>query len=363
MKEDAMATCNFCKEDRFQSEQGVRAHLKKCKVYLAEKAKNAKAALGNQPEGAAAPDLSAPILDMLNSIQEHLSKQDAPPTPQQQRRTILQEIKKRVIDQYVTPVGQVTTSMRGHAKLMIEQQLARLPLEELGFEEACEIAAGIRDRLYDLDFNKQAREAERQCTDIAAHKKQEADASGAVRRADRRKNMFRQQASQEAQTFCQEKKITGWAYVSVLADIESRLEVFLDGNEPILEGQAIVRSVLDGRFEEAEGTLAAARAKADEQWQEEVVATLVLATMAGLVGLSLRYPEQTVAFFSWLEWICAFAPGAEASGPNTKPSETTPSAASAETRPRSTRRRKYPVAPPDSAFPCAPSGVAMEGQA
>jgi hypothetical protein len=363
MKEDAMATCNFCKEDRFQSEQAVKGHLKTCKVYLAEKAKKAQAALGNQPEAAATPDLSASILDMVKSIQERSSQQNTLPTPIQQRRIILQGVKKRVIDQYVTPLGHVTTSMRGHAKLMIEQQLARLPLEEIGFEEACQIAAAIRDRLYDSDFNKQEREAERQRTAIAAHKQKEAEASGAVLRADRRKSMFRQQASQEAHAFCQEKKITGRTHVSVLADVESRLEVFLDGNEAVLEGQAIVRSVLEGRFEEAESTLAAAQAKADEQWQEEVVAALVLATLAGLVGLSLRYPEHTVAFFSWLEWIFAFAPGAEASGPNPEASATTPPAASAEMRPRSTRWRKYPVASPDSSFPCAPSGVAMEGQA
>jgi hypothetical protein len=41
-----MATCNFCKEDRFQSEQGVKAHMKTCERYLAEKAKKARAASG-----------------------------------------------------------------------------------------------------------------------------------------------------------------------------------------------------------------------------------------------------------------------------------------------------------------------------
>ena len=42
----------------------------------------------------------------------------------------------------------------------------------------------------------------------------------------------------------------------------------------------------------------------------EVAAALVLGILVGLVGLSLRYPEQTVAFFSWLERSFGFAPGA-----------------------------------------------------
>ncbi len=358
-----MATCNFCEEDRFPSEQGVKAHLKTCERYLAEKAKKAKAASGTKPQAATAPDLSAPKLDLVKSIPERSSNQEAPPTPEEKRRSILQAVKRRVIDQYGTPLGQVTASMRGQAKLMIEQTLASLPLEELGFEEACEVAAAIRDRRYASAFNRQERDTERQRVETATRKKEELEALGGLLRADRLKKMYSQQARQQAEAFCQEKKITGWAHVNVLSDVESRLEVFLTGDEPILEAQAIVRSVLEGRFAEAEATLAAAQAKADGQWREEVATALMLATLVGVVGLSLRYPEQTVAFFNWLERTFGFAPEAEAGASNPEASETTPPAESAETRLRRTRRRKCPVAPPDPAFPCAPSAVAMQGQA
>ena len=89
----------------------------------------------------------------------------------------------------------------------------------------------------------------------------------------------------------------------------------------------------------------------------------MLGTLVGLVGLSLRYPEQTVAFFNLLERIFSFAPGAEAGAPNPEASETTSATASPKMRPRSTRRRKYPVMQPDAPFPSAPSDVAMQGQA
>ncbi len=238
-----MATCNFCREDRFKSEQAVRGHLKTCGVYLAEKEKKARAALGSLPQATVTPYLPAPNHNVVKPIQEQSSKQKPAPTPQQQRRTILQAVKKQVIDGYVTSLGQVTSSMRGHAKLMIEQTLDRLPLEDIGFEEACEIAASSRDRIYASAFTKQNREAERQRVETALHKKNEVETLGALLRADRRKTMFRQQASQHAHAFCQKKKITGWAYISVLADVESRIEVCLTGDEPILEAQAIVRSV------------------------------------------------------------------------------------------------------------------------
>ena len=132
-----MATCRFC-GGTFQSEQAVKAHLKTCDQYKIKKHKKPVAALGTKPKAAAAtpvqaslpeetPHLAAPLLDVLKSLRECSMKQDEPQTSQQQRRTILQAVKQRVIGQYVTFLGQVTTSMRGHAKLMIEKQLTTLP--------------------------------------------------------------------------------------------------------------------------------------------------------------------------------------------------------------------------------------------
>jgi len=251
----------------------------------------------------------------------------------------------QVIDHYRTPLGHVTASLRGDAKLAIEQKLAPLPLAEIPFEEVCEFAAAIREPLYASAFKRQALEAKRQRFEEATRQKKELETLGALLRADRRKKILIQQASHEAHAYCQEKAIIGWAHLSVLADVESRLEAFLTGDEPIMEAQEIVQSVLDARFAEAEATLAAARAKADEQWHEEVAAVLVLGAVAGLVVLSLNYPAQTLAIFNWIERTFGLAAEAEASTSKSDASETTPSAASEEARPRSRRRRKDPVSP------------------
>ena len=321
-----MAQCGFCLR-MFQSPQAVKAHLKHCARYKTDKSKKS-AALGKQPKAAvtptatppvqgsppvATPDFGAPLREFEKAISELLKKQDAPPTPQQQRRTILQAVKTQVIDRYGTPLGQVTSSMRGTAKMAIERELSTLPLEELEFEEVCELAVAIRDRLYATAFKRQALEAERQQVEKERRQKKEVEALGALIRADRRKKIFIQQASHHAHAYCQEKVIIGWAHLSLLADVESRLEALLTGDEPIMETQAIVQSVLGTRFAEEEATLAAARAKADEQWHEEVAAVLVLGAVApGLVVLSLNYPAQTLAIFNWIERTFGLAAEGEA---------------------------------------------------
>lgn len=350
-----MAKCGFCCR-LFHSEQGVKSHLKRCDRYHTQKNKK-DAPLGSVPKGAAAsppaqpsapvaaPDLKTPLLDFIKSLRQLSTKPDAPPTPQQQRRQILQAVKAHVIDHYRTPLGLVTASMRGAAKLAIERELASLPLEELPFEEVCELAATICDRCYEPVFARQARVTERQRVEREKRHKDEVEALGALLRANRRKKILIQQASQQAHAYCQDKGITGWAHLSVLADIESQLEAFLTEDELIMEAQAIVRSVLDNRFAEAEATLAAARAKADVKWREEVTAGLVLGALVGLVVLSLKYPAQALTIITWIERTFGLTPGAEADTSNSQASETPPAAESPEARPRRTRRRKAPDAP------------------
>jgi hypothetical protein len=282
----------------------------------------------------------------MKLMSELSTKRDAPQTPQQLRRSILQAAKAQTIDQYRSWSGTVTASMRGGAKMQLERELASLPLEDLPFEEVCELAAAIRDQRYVPAFNRQIREADRQRIKREKHHKDELEAVGAWVRAERRKKVLIQQASNQAHAYCQEKAITGWTHLSVLGDIEARLEALLTGDEPILEAQAIVRSVLDARIAQAEATVAAARAKADEQWREEVAAVLVLGVLAGLVVLAFKYPAHTLAILNWIERTFGFAPGPEAGAPNPEASETTRPAASTEARPPAGAGEKTPSRPP-----------------
>src|SRR5205807_1738016 len=125
-----MATCSFCKE-KFKSEQGVRAHMKWCDLYHTDRSKKA-AALGKVPKAVitpdamlsvqaippiAAPDISSSLRELEKAMRESSTKQHELQTPQQRRREIVQAAKAQVINHYRTPVGQVTVSLRGAAKL------------------------------------------------------------------------------------------------------------------------------------------------------------------------------------------------------------------------------------------------------
>jgi len=98
-------------------------------------------------------------------------------------------------------------------------------------------------------------------------------------------------------------------------------------------------------------TQAAAQAKATERWHEEIAAVLVLGTFLAVPLLAQWYPTQTVAIFNWLEQTFGYKPGAEATATTPAPSTETPAAGSAESRGRSTRRRKYPDVPSSSESP------------
>jgi hypothetical protein len=210
-----MAICHFC-EGRFQSDQGVKSHMKRCAQYQTEKSRQLTA-LGSLPMGAATPaatppvqagpsvstpDLAAPLRDFIQSIHARSTKQDAPQTPQQQRRSILQAAKAQVIDQSGTPLGPVTSAMRGAAKMVIERELATLPLEELPFDEVRELVTAIRDRCYAPTFKRQAQEAEHQNAEHEARHRKEMEEMAASRRADRWKTTLIDQAIGQARAKC-----------------------------------------------------------------------------------------------------------------------------------------------------------------
>jgi hypothetical protein len=355
-KEDAMAKCGFCHRS-FQSPQAVKAHLKHCKRYEASPSKKA-CALGTKPKAAITPAALPPVQsipsieapDFSAQLRESSQKQKAPSTPQQ-RREIIQAAKTQIIDRYRPSSGTVTVSMRGFAKMLIERELASLPLEQVPFEEVLEFAAAMRDRFYEPAFRLQARETERQHATHETRRRKQIKDMAAGHRADCQKTTLIEQAIGQARARCAAQQILGRDRLRVLIDIGSRLKALLTGSESVPDAQVIIRTVLDARFAEAEATLAAAQAKATEQWYEEIAAVVVIGTLAGFVVLAIKYPAQALPVLNWIERIFGLTPGAEAAAPTPETAKTTPSSASVEARPPTRRRRKDPVAPSSSESP------------
>lgn len=346
-----MATCNFCKR-KFKSEQAVRAHMRKCDEYLKSKELTASGCMPKagstpsvQPKPSAGPDAVTPLHDFVKAMQKFSTEQQTPQTPQQLRRSTLQSVKAQVVDRYQSSAGSVTSTMRGDAKMAIEQQLALLPLDELPFDEVCEVAAAIRDRLYNPAFKREKQETEQQHAERDARRRKRIEEMAAEHRAAGRKSILIEQAIGQARARCEAKQIMGRNRLGVLVDIESQLTEFLTGNEPVPGANAIIKAVIDARFVEAEAKQDAARAKADERWFEELAGCFVLGVFIAAPLLSQLYPTQALVILDWIERTFALNRTAEAGTPNQEAPETTPQTANMESRTASKRRRKYPVKP------------------
>lgn len=353
-----MAKCSFC-EQKFRSDQAVKAHLRFCSRYQPRGGKQASA-LGLKPKAGAVvamehplhlgptvaePDESSPMRDFIKVMSDAAAKPDQPLSAEQRRRQCLQEIKRQVVDQSGPPHVTVTITMRGAAKATIERELRGMALEELPPEERYEIGAAIRDRVFAPAFKRQAEEAERRDAKKEAQRRADLETFGNLRRADRRKQILIQQASHQAQAYCEKHEITGWAQLSVVGDIEARLGDLLSGDEAITEAKGIVQCVLEARFQEAEATLAAAKAKEDAKWHEDMIGLLVFAGLLAIPLVVQQYPLQAMAFCQWLERTFGLKPAAEPEVQTRAESEPPASATSAEARPSIRRRPKAPASP------------------
>lgn len=349
--EEKMATCKFCHR-KFKSEQSVRAHLKGCGPYFESKR---SAALGKEPEAgsipsvqptpSAASDCAAPLRNFQQAILEFSVKQEAPKTQPQLRRSILQAVKSQVVDRYRSSSGTVTSEMRGNAKMSIERRLASVPIDELPFDEVCELAAAIRDRLYALSFTSELQKAEQKQAEKELRDQKQSEEMAAVRRAARRKAILVEQAIAQAAARCEANKIVGRNRLPVLVTIETQLAELLTGHEPISEAYAIVQTVIDARFVQAEATQEAAKAKANDKWYEDVAGLLVLGIFLAATLLAPRYPVQALVILNWIEQTFGLNRTTQADAPKQEQSETASPTPNMESRPRSRRRRKESLSP------------------
>jgi hypothetical protein len=150
------ATCSFC-DRMFRNRQAVRAHLKACPTYR-QVPKATVPTLGSKPRTPSLGDRHAGT----RSSPTAMPKEDGPrrqpprgaPDPDQApfakelRRLTIQSIKKEVIDSGWLIGQTVPAEAKAQALVAIEQELSRLPADQLPRSELVAIAEGIRDRIY-----------------------------------------------------------------------------------------------------------------------------------------------------------------------------------------------------------------------
>ncbi len=153
MSQSSPSFCHFCHR-QFKSDQAVKAHLKYCPK---RPPKTPAHSPSNQKEGFHRPSQNSGTTHQNNdenpppSQEPHpftanaypevfamLKNQDGPldASPiHERRRALVQAVKKVVVDEYFSPTGTVTSTMRVEVKQAIEKQLLDLPLEEWPFSE------------------------------------------------------------------------------------------------------------------------------------------------------------------------------------------------------------------------------------
>ena len=164
------AICNFCHRS-FRNTQAVRAHLKACPAY----GRLPKATLprsGNKPRTVGAPDSDPGVRSLWEDVQR-----PTPPQPRPARivagtgqkfsglaRWMIQSVKDQVIGSWWSPGLTIPSETKAQALVAIDQELSRLPVDQLPRTELVMIAEGIRDRIYRPVIQAQQRaqeEAER----------------------------------------------------------------------------------------------------------------------------------------------------------------------------------------------------------
>ena len=286
-----METCWDCQKE-FLTSQGRKAHQKTCKQRQARREQHA--ALGtaslrqpvpqahgtNSPSRPSpqqgysqAPDPFAPLLDLLKKSGTPLSTSDSSHhTPAQRRRTLLQEAKVTVIDQYWCPPFPITAQMKADARLHIDRELRNEPLEEWPLSESLEMAAALRDRIYT------AAHREREKATKLSREEQERDLNelrGQTERTKRKEQWITEALSRLA-TQIRVHSIPPLIALQAICDIKAQLGMTLSGAESLPDAYAAIDAVIHSRVAEWKLDQELREKREHERWIEGVTAVGLL---------------------------------------------------------------------------------------
>lgn len=275
------ATCRFCGKS-FRNQQAVRAHLKHCPAYR-HLPKAALPSIGSKPtSGLRDRDRSS----RLNSAPRpaagrpaHARPRIAPdlshePHQKELRRVKIQSLKDQVIGSWWSLGHTIPSETKSQALVAIEQELSRLPVDQLPRSELVAIAEGIRDQIYKpvLQAQQRAREEE-----------------------ERRRHHARQKTNLVAfggthanQTLRQQEDLDGWTRLDLEQKVKQALEQDLDGSESEADIKAWVDDFLARHREPAE-------AKQQKQARQRLIAYGVAYVRRELASEEDLDPRERIA--------------------------------------------------------------------
>jgi len=270
-----MAQCNFCGSE-FTNTQGVRAHLRHCRVYRLRRQSSSAAGTGSLPRrtlpvGRVMPEANArqiatrpaparhmeatpespPSADSrpayvpsaISEARERARRQEAEEAVRSKRREIIQRIKQRVVGNWLSIGFTISPEVKARALSDIEREFAIRPVEDLPEWELTALAEGIRDKHY--------------APVIAAHE-------AARRDAERRRDEERRREQTQARAAELVEYAVDWARdalrdvrdlsladrLRILRDVEGELADVLTGTESERMVERRVDDILDDELGE-----------------------------------------------------------------------------------------------------------------
>src|SRR5215467_9270362 len=241
------ATCNFCRRS-FRNTQAVRAHLKACPAY-GRLPKATLPSVGNKQRIVGAPENNA----ALGSTWEPVLQS---PSPRAQAahivsgsgqkanssglaRWMIQSVKDEVIGSWWSPGYRIPSEAKAQALVAIDQELSRLPVDQLPRAELVTIAEGVRDRIYRPVIQAQQRAREEE---------------------ERRRQQARQRTTliAEGVTYAnqalrqQQHALESWTRLDLEQKVKRALEEAIDGSESEPDLPALVDDLLAQQLEPLE---------------------------------------------------------------------------------------------------------------
>ncbi len=233
------ATCNFCGRS-FRNRQAVRAHLKGCPAYRQMPkatvptvgSKRGTVGLrsgypGTRPTSDPRPAEDSP---RPHTPRTGASTGQKPSNTTGLGRLTIQSVKKQVIDSWWSLTHTIPSETKAQALVAIEQELSRLPVDQLPRSELVAIAEGVRDRFYQPVIQAQQR---------------------AQQEEERKRNQARQRTVLIASGVAhangilrQQQDLDGWIRLDLELNVKRTLEQEIHGSESEADIQARIDDIL-----------------------------------------------------------------------------------------------------------------------
>jgi hypothetical protein len=233
------ATCHFC-GGSFRNRQAVRAHLKSCPGYR-QLPKATLPNVGSKPGTLGSRDTHPrlgptwePVPDANPS--RPLASPSAAGTGQKAQLTglarwMIQSVKDEVIGKWWSPNHTIPSETKAQALIAIEQELPRLPVDQLPRSELKTIAEGIRDRYYRPVIQAQQRARE--------------DEERKQNQARERTRLIAAGTAQASRALRQQENLDGLTRLELEQKVKRALEQDIGGSESEADVHAQVNKMLE----------------------------------------------------------------------------------------------------------------------